>query len=65
VRVLRKDLGNDKVLKRTPKFIGRYATKAGLHIRRQVGLNRQNCVVGAVGSSFDLDKEIDPLLLAR
>ena len=48
-------------------FLGAHCTgvEAVYRIRRQVGLNRQNCVVGAVGSSFDLDKEIDPLLLAR
>ena len=48
-------------------FLGAHCTgvEAVYRIRRQVGLNRQNCVVGAVGSSFDLDKEIDPLLLAQ
>ena len=48
-------------------FLGAHCTgvEAVYHIRRQVGLNRQSCVVGAVGSSFDLDKGIDPLMLAR
>jgi len=48
-------------------FLGAHCTgvEAVYRIRRQVGLNRQNCVVGAVGSSFDLDKEIEPLMLAR
>jgi 7,8-dihydropterin-6-yl-methyl-4-(beta-D-ribofuranosyl)aminobenzene 5'-phosphate synthase len=48
-------------------FLGAHCTgvEAVYRIRRQVGLNRQNCVVGAVGSSFDLEKGIDPLLLAR
>jgi len=48
-------------------FLGAHCTgvEAVYRIRRQVGLNRQSCVVGAVGSSFDLDKGIDPLLLAR
>src|SRR5262245_49511305 len=48
-------------------FLGAHCTgvEAVYRIRQQVGLNRQSCVVGAVGSSFDLDKGIDPLLLAR
>jgi len=48
-------------------FLGAHCTgiEAVYHIRQQAGLNRQSCVVGAVGSSFDLDKGIDPLSLAR
>lgn len=48
-------------------FLGAHCTgvEAVYRLRQQVGLNRQSCVVGAVGSSFDLDKGIDPLLLAR
>jgi 7,8-dihydropterin-6-yl-methyl-4-(beta-D-ribofuranosyl)aminobenzene 5'-phosphate synthase len=48
-------------------FLGAHCTgvEAVYRIRQQAGLNRQSCVVGAVGSSFDLDKGIDPLLLAR
>src|SRR5262245_23161669 len=48
-------------------FLGAHCTgvEAVYRIRQQVGLNRQSCVVGAVGSSFDLDKGIDPLMLAR
>ncbi len=48
-------------------FLGAHCTgiEAVYRIRQQAGLNRQSCVVGAVGSSFDLDKGIDPLPLAR
>ncbi len=48
-------------------FLGAHCTgiEAVYRIRQQAGLNRQNCVVGAVGSSFTLDKGIDPLSLAR
>jgi len=48
-------------------FLGAHCTgiEAVYRIRQQVGLSRQNCVVGAVGSSFDLDKGLDPLPLAR
>jgi 7,8-dihydropterin-6-yl-methyl-4-(beta-D-ribofuranosyl)aminobenzene 5'-phosphate synthase len=48
-------------------FLGAHCTgiEAVYRIRQQAGLSRQNCVVGAVGSSFDLDKGIDPLSLAR
>ncbi|MGH9799150.1 MAG: MBL fold metallo-hydrolase, partial [Blastocatellia bacterium] len=48
-------------------FLGAHCTgiEAVYHIRRQAGLDRQSCVVGAVGSSFTLDKGIDPLSLAR
>ncbi len=48
-------------------FLGAHCTgiEAVYRIRQQTGLSRQNCVVGAVGSSFDLDKGIDALSLAR
>jgi 7,8-dihydropterin-6-yl-methyl-4-(beta-D-ribofuranosyl)aminobenzene 5'-phosphate synthase len=39
--------------------------EAVYRLRQQIGLTRQECVVSAVGSSFTLDKGIDPLLLAR
>jgi 7,8-dihydropterin-6-yl-methyl-4-(beta-D-ribofuranosyl)aminobenzene 5'-phosphate synthase len=39
--------------------------EAVYRLRRQIGLTREECVVSAVGSSFTLDKGIDPLLLAR
>lgn len=48
-------------------FLGAHCTgiEAVYRIRQQAGLNRQNCVVGAVGASFDLSKGIDPTALAR
>ncbi len=48
-------------------FLGAHCTgiEAVYRIRNQAGLGRQSCVVGAVGSSFSLDKGIDPLPLAR
>jgi 7,8-dihydropterin-6-yl-methyl-4-(beta-D-ribofuranosyl)aminobenzene 5'-phosphate synthase len=48
-------------------FLGAHCTgiEAVYRIRQQAGLSRQNCVVGAVGSSFDLDKGIDASPLAR
>lgn len=39
--------------------------EAVYRLRQQIGLTRQECVVSAVGSSFTLDRGIDPLLLAR
>lgn len=39
--------------------------EAVYRLRQQIGLSRQECVVSAVGSSFTLDRGIDPLLLAR
>jgi len=39
--------------------------EATYRLRQKIGLTRQECVVSAVGSSFTLDKGIDPLLLAR
>jgi 7,8-dihydropterin-6-yl-methyl-4-(beta-D-ribofuranosyl)aminobenzene 5'-phosphate synthase len=49
------------------QFLGAHCTgiEAVYRIRQQVGLNRQTCVVGAVGASFDLAKGIDPTALAR
>jgi 7,8-dihydropterin-6-yl-methyl-4-(beta-D-ribofuranosyl)aminobenzene 5'-phosphate synthase len=48
-------------------FIGAHCTglEAVYHIRKQIPLSRANCVVGSVGSSFDLEKGIDPLKLAK
>ncbi len=48
-------------------FVGAHCTgiEAVYHIRKQIPLARANCVVGAVGASFDLDKGIDPLKLAK
>ncbi|MCI0525501.1 MAG: MBL fold metallo-hydrolase [Acidobacteria bacterium] len=48
-------------------FLGAHCTgiEAVYRIRQQAELNRRSCVVGAVGSSFDLEKGIDPLPLAR
>jgi 7,8-dihydropterin-6-yl-methyl-4-(beta-D-ribofuranosyl)aminobenzene 5'-phosphate synthase len=48
-------------------FVGAHCTgiEAVYHIRKQIPLSRANCVVGSVGSSFDLDKGIDPLMLAK
>jgi 7,8-dihydropterin-6-yl-methyl-4-(beta-D-ribofuranosyl)aminobenzene 5'-phosphate synthase len=39
--------------------------EAVYRLRQQVGLDRRTCTVSAVGSSFTLDRGIDPLLLAR
>jgi 7,8-dihydropterin-6-yl-methyl-4-(beta-D-ribofuranosyl)aminobenzene 5'-phosphate synthase len=49
------------------QFLGAHCTgiEAVYRIRQQAGLNRQSCVVGAVGASFDLTKGIDPTALAR
>ena len=48
-------------------FVGAHCTgiEAVYHIRNQMQLSRANCVVGAVGASFSLDKGIDPLNLAK
>ncbi len=48
-------------------FLGAHCTgiEAVYRLRQQVGLDRQSCVVGAVGASFDLGKGIDPTALAR
>ena len=48
-------------------FLGAHCTgiEAVYRIRQQTGLDRQSCVVSAVGSSFTLDKGIDPTPLAR
>jgi 7,8-dihydropterin-6-yl-methyl-4-(beta-D-ribofuranosyl)aminobenzene 5'-phosphate synthase len=49
------------------QFLGAHCTgiEAVYRIRQQARLNRQSCVVGAVGASFDLTKGIDPTALAR
>jgi 7,8-dihydropterin-6-yl-methyl-4-(beta-D-ribofuranosyl)aminobenzene 5'-phosphate synthase len=49
------------------QFLGAHCTgiEAVYRLRRGVGLERQACVVGAVGSSFSLEKGIDPLSLAK
>ncbi len=48
-------------------FLGAHCTgiEAVYRIRQQTGLGRQSCIVGSVGASFDLDKGIDALPLAR
>ncbi len=48
-------------------FLGSHCTgiEAVYQIRDAVGLARENCVVGAVGSSFTLGEGIDPVRLAR
>jgi 7,8-dihydropterin-6-yl-methyl-4-(beta-D-ribofuranosyl)aminobenzene 5'-phosphate synthase len=48
-------------------LVGAHCTgvEAVYRIREQTGLTRRTCVVGAVGSVFDLEKGIDPLDLAR
>lgn len=49
------------------QFLGAHCTgiEAVYRIRQQMGLDRQSCVVGAVGASFDLAKGIDPTALAK
>jgi 7,8-dihydropterin-6-yl-methyl-4-(beta-D-ribofuranosyl)aminobenzene 5'-phosphate synthase len=49
------------------QFLGGHCTgiEAVYRLRQGVGLDRSSCVVGAVGSSFSLEKGIDPLLVAR
>lgn len=39
--------------------------EAVYHLREKSGLNRKTCVVSAVGSSFSLDKGLDPAALAK
>jgi 7,8-dihydropterin-6-yl-methyl-4-(beta-D-ribofuranosyl)aminobenzene 5'-phosphate synthase len=48
-------------------LLGAHCTgvEAVYRIRQQAGLSRRSCVVGAVGSTFDLEKGIDPRELAR
>ena len=48
-------------------FLGAHCTgiEAVYRIRQLAGLDRKSCVVSAVGSSFTLDKGIEPLSLAR
>ena len=49
------------------QFLGAHCTgiEAVFQIRDRAGLLRESCVVGAVGASFDLEKGIDPLYIAR
>ncbi len=49
------------------QFLGGHCTgiEAVYRIRQLAALNRQTCVVSAVGSTFTLEHGIDPLLLAR
>jgi len=48
-------------------LVGAHCTgiEAVFRLREATGLDRGHAVVGAVGASFDLEKGIDPLLLAR
>lgn len=48
-------------------FIGAHCTgiETVYRFRADLGLPRQQCVVGAVGASFELGKGIDPLLIAK
>jgi 7,8-dihydropterin-6-yl-methyl-4-(beta-D-ribofuranosyl)aminobenzene 5'-phosphate synthase len=48
-------------------LLGAHCTgiEAVYRLRQLAGLDRSTCVVSAVGSSFTLDKGIDPLALAR
>lgn len=48
-------------------FLGAHCTgiEATYQLRQRVRLNRQTCMVSAVGSSFSLEKGIDPLTLAK
>jgi 7,8-dihydropterin-6-yl-methyl-4-(beta-D-ribofuranosyl)aminobenzene 5'-phosphate synthase len=48
-------------------LIGAHCTgiEAVFRLRSVAGLDRRRCVVGAVGSSFSLDRGIDPLRLAH
>ncbi|HSE41431.1 MAG TPA: MBL fold metallo-hydrolase [Acidobacteriota bacterium] len=48
-------------------FVGAHCTgiEAVFHMRKQIPLTRGTCVVGSVGSSFTLDKGIDPLKIAK
>jgi 7,8-dihydropterin-6-yl-methyl-4-(beta-D-ribofuranosyl)aminobenzene 5'-phosphate synthase len=49
------------------QFLGAHCTgiEAVYRLRQGTGLDRSSCVVSAVGSSFSLEKGIDPLLIAR
>lgn len=48
-------------------FLGAHCTgiEAVFRIRKEAGLSRQTCVVGAVGATFSLEDGLDPLQLAR
>jgi 7,8-dihydropterin-6-yl-methyl-4-(beta-D-ribofuranosyl)aminobenzene 5'-phosphate synthase len=39
--------------------------EAVYRLRQKAGLERKSCVVSSVGSSFSLDKGLDPLVLAK
>lgn len=49
------------------QFLGAHCTgiEAVFRLRQEIGLDRSNCVVSAVGSSYSLEKGIDPLQVAR
>ncbi|MDX2031857.1 MAG: MBL fold metallo-hydrolase [Blastocatellia bacterium] len=49
------------------QFMGAHCTgiEAVFQLRQGIGLDRANCVVSAVGSSYSLEKGIDPLQVAR
>jgi 7,8-dihydropterin-6-yl-methyl-4-(beta-D-ribofuranosyl)aminobenzene 5'-phosphate synthase len=49
------------------ELLGAHCTgiEAVLRIRQLAGLSRKTAVVGAVGSSFDSGRGIDPLALAQ
>ncbi|MGH9838585.1 MAG: MBL fold metallo-hydrolase [Blastocatellia bacterium] len=49
------------------QFLGGHCTgiEAVYRLRQGTGLDRSTCVVSAVGSSFSLEKGIDPLQIAR
>ena len=48
-------------------FLGAHCTgiEAVFRLRESAGLDRDHCLVGAVGASFELGKGIEPLDLAR
>jgi 7,8-dihydropterin-6-yl-methyl-4-(beta-D-ribofuranosyl)aminobenzene 5'-phosphate synthase len=49
------------------QLVGAHCTgiEAVYRIRELAGLNRQTCMVGAVGASYSLDKGINPMRVAR
>lgn len=49
------------------QFLGGHCTgiEPVYRFRQEIGLDRKSCLVSAVGSSFSLDKGIDPLSVAR
>jgi 7,8-dihydropterin-6-yl-methyl-4-(beta-D-ribofuranosyl)aminobenzene 5'-phosphate synthase len=48
-------------------LLGAHCTgiEAVFRLRESAGLDRDHCLVGAVGASFELGKGIEPLDLAR